>query len=290
MDAPRPSIRPGRRRDAGPSIERVTAPPPPDDASDGSAPQPDPAAPVRAGRPGGRTSALGRMRATIILIVLNSLMVVAAAVSTTTVAWTSPVASLTGAITPLHLWGALIAEPTRFTDVGTTLGGVAGGEWYRLLTSTFLHFGLLHLALNMFALFALGRDLEGVYGARRFVALYLVSGLGGSVAAYCFSGDAVTAGASGAIFGLFAGIALLLRKLRMSLASVIPVLVINLALTFTIPGISIAGHLGGLATGAVIGAALAFAPRSPRIRRLTVIGVLLVLAIACVVRTLQLTG
>lgn len=230
------------------------------------------------------------MRATVVLIALNVLVALAAAASATTVSWTNPIDSFTGGATPLHVWGALVPQPVRFTDIGVTVAGVAGGEWYRLLSSMFLHFGLLHLAMNMYALFVLGRDLERVYGWRRFVVLYLVAGLGGSVAVYCFGADTLTAGASGAIFGLFAAIALLLRKLRMSLATVLPALVVNLAITFAIPGISIAGHLGGLATGAAVGAALAFAPRSRRIRVLTVVGVLAVLAIAAVVRTLQLTG
>src|SRR5437762_853516 len=79
--------------------------------------------------------------------------------------------------------------------------GIAHGEWYRLITAMFLHYGLLHLALNMYALWILGRDLERFLGPLRFTGLYLLAGLGGNVAAYLFSApNAATAGASTAVF------------------------------------------------------------------------------------------
>jgi membrane associated rhomboid family serine protease len=143
--------------------------------------------------------------------------------------------------------------------------GVAYGDYYRLFTSMFLHYGLLHLLMNMWALWVLGRLLEAVLGPARFLGLYLVSGLGGSVAVYLFGDQAApTAGASGAIFGLFAALIVVLRRLRRSVAGVVPILVINLIFTFSVPGISIAGHLGGMVTGGVVAAGLAYAPRSAR--------------------------
>jgi len=172
-------------------------------------------------------------------------------------------------------WGGLLGGGTEVHAGGAMLGygvfveggpvhGVVAGEYYRLLTAMFLHYGLLHLLMNMWALWVLGRVLEAVLGPARFLALYLLSGLGGSVAVYYTAPDALTAGASGAIFGLFAALFVILRRLGRDTSSVIPVLVINLVFTFTVPGISIAGHLGGLFTGAVAAIVLAYAPRRSR--------------------------
>jgi membrane associated rhomboid family serine protease len=135
--------------------------------------------------------------------------------------------------------------------------------YYRLITSIFLHYGVLHLLMFMWALWILGRTLEGVLGPVRFFMLYFVSGLGGSVAAYLFTPASPTAGASGAIFGLFAALFVVMRRLGRDTSSVLPVLIINIAISF-VPGISLAGHLGGLVTGAIIAVALAYAPRKKR--------------------------
>jgi membrane associated rhomboid family serine protease len=135
--------------------------------------------------------------------------------------------------------------------------------------------------------------LEAALGPVRFLALYLVAGLGGNVAAYLFSSPGqLTAGASGAIFGLFAALFVVMRKLGRDTSSVVPILVINLVFTFAVPGISIAAHLGGLVTGAVIAAGLAHAP--PKYRNMvqagTVVVVLVVLAVLTAIRTANLTG
>ncbi|HEX6967654.1 MAG TPA: rhomboid family intramembrane serine protease [Micromonosporaceae bacterium] len=169
---------------------------------------------------------------------------------------------LLGGATELHLYGGMLGYGVYEQD--GPLHGVAFGESYRLLTSMFLHYGLLHLLVNMWALWIIGRTLEAALGPIRFLALYLVAGLGGSVAVYYFQPTNLTAGASGAIFGLFAALFVILRRLGRDTSSVIPILVINLVITFTVPGISIAGHLGGLVTGAVTAVALAYAPRRNR--------------------------
>jgi membrane associated rhomboid family serine protease len=142
--------------------------------------------------------------------------------------------------------------------------GVDGGGWYRLITAMFIHYGVIHLAMNMWALWVLGRQLEAALGRARFLVLYLLAGIGGNVAAYLFSPQGFSAGASTAIFGLFAAYAIVVRRLGGSLAGILPVLAINLYITFAIPGISVAGHLGGLIAGAVVAAGLAYAPRNAR--------------------------
>ena len=128
---------------------------------------------------------------------------------------------------------------------------VAQGDWYRLLTAAFLHYGPIHLALNMLALYWIGRPLEDALGPIRYLLLYLVSGLAGSAGALLFNPTGVTVGASGAIFGIL-GAAIVLERQRTYVlgGSAFTLLIVNLAFTFAVPGISIGGHLGGLAGGA----------------------------------------
>ncbi|MBQ0903612.1 rhomboid family intramembrane serine protease [Micromonospora sp. U21] len=169
---------------------------------------------------------------------------------------------LMGGSTPLTNWGSVLGLAV-FPD--GTLGGVADGEWYRLVTAMFLHYGVIHLLLNMWALWVLGRSLEANLGPLRFGALYLIAGLGGNVAAYLFSAqNSATAGASTAVFGLFAALIIIERKLGRDISQVIPILVINLVFTLTVPGISIPGHLGGLVVGGAMALVLAYAPRGRR--------------------------
>ena len=169
---------------------------------------------------------------------------------------------LLGGSTPLTNWGSVLGL-ALFPDF--TVHGIADGEYYRLITAMFLHYGLIHLLMNMWALWVLGRSLEATLGPVRFLALYLVAGLGGNVAAYVFTApNSQTAGASTAVFGLFAALFIIMRRLGRDTSSVIPILVINLVFTFAVPGISIAGHLGGLAFGAIAALIMAYAPGSRR--------------------------
>lgn len=197
---------------------------------------------------------------------------------------------LLGGMTPLTEWGAVQGQllyGVRGTDVTFAVPyGVAEGEYYRLFTQMFLHYGLLHVLMNMWALWILGRALEGVLGRVRFLALYLVAGLGGGVAAYLFSPGSATAGASGAIFGLFAALFIVLKRLGRDTSSVVPILVINIAISF-VPGISLAGHLGGLITGAIVATALAYAPRKTRnvIVSATIAALVLIMFVLVVVQT-----
>ncbi|MEU7608983.1 rhomboid family intramembrane serine protease [Micromonospora sp. NPDC049204] len=169
---------------------------------------------------------------------------------------------LMGGGTPLTNWGSVLGLAVLPDG---TLGGIAEGQWYRLVTAMFLHYGVVHLLLNMWALWVLGRSLEASLGRVRFAALYLIAGLGGNVAAYLFSAqNSATAGASTSIFGLFAALLIIERKMGRDISQIIPILVINLVFTLAVPGISIPGHLGGLVVGALMALVLAYAPRGRR--------------------------
>jgi membrane associated rhomboid family serine protease len=129
---------------------------------------------------------------------------------------------------------------------------VANGDWWRLFTSMFLHYGPIHLALNMLALWWFGAAVEQVLGRGRYLLLYVVSGLCGSAGALLVSPESLTVGASGAIFGIL-GSAFVLERQRTYVlgGSAMSLIVLNLAFTFFIPGISIGGHIGGLVGGAL---------------------------------------
>src|SRR3954468_3966070 len=132
---------------------------------------------------------------------------------------------------------------------------VADGEYWRLVTSGFLHAGFIHIAFNMYFLYALGTQLEPAVGRVRFGVLYFTSLLCGSFGALLLSPNTFTVGASGAVFGLMGGavIALRARGINPMDSGLGMVIILNLGITFIIPGISIGGHLGGLIGGAIAG-------------------------------------
>jgi len=131
---------------------------------------------------------------------------------------------------------------------------VATGDWWRIVTAGFLHAGPLHIALNMYFLWFLGTMLEPVIGRLRFGLIYFVSLLGGSLGALLVSPDAVTVGASGAVFGLMgAGILVMRARGIDPMQSGLGVtLLLNLGISFLIPNISIGGHIGGLVAGGAV--------------------------------------
>lgn len=133
---------------------------------------------------------------------------------------------------------------------------VAHGDWWRVLTSGFLHASLIHLAFNMFALYSIGTFLERTMGTVKYLTVYFVSLIGGSLGVILLSDNQPTVGASGAIFGIFGAFAVLSLSRGVSpMASGIgSTILLNLFITFTVPGISIGGHLGGLVAGAACGA------------------------------------
>ena len=135
---------------------------------------------------------------------------------------------------------------------------VAHGEWWRVFSGAFLHAGIIHLGMNMLLLWFLAQEMEPVLGRLRFALLYVTSLIGGSLGVLIVSPVSPTVGASGAVFGLMGGLIVLqLRAHQNPWNSGIGGLVlINLLLTFTIPGISIGGHVGGLLAGAAAGLVL----------------------------------
>ena len=151
---------------------------------------------------------------------------------------------------------------------------IADGDWWRILTAGFLHANLIHLAFNMFALYVLGTLLEPGIGTPRYLGVYFVSLLAGSFGALLVTPDSLTVGASGAIFGLLAAAFVIARHRGIEqLASQLAFFVIiNLVFTFGASGISIGGHLGGLAAGALCGLLIVFAER--RVERPVAIEVL----------------
>ena len=128
---------------------------------------------------------------------------------------------------------------------------LADGEWWRLITSGFLHAGIVHIGFNMMLLWWFGAPLEQGLGRGRFLAIYFVSLLAGSAGALLFAPERPTVGASGAVFGLFGAAFVLERQAGITRGPAFTIIVLNLFLSFLIPGISIGGHLGGLAGGAL---------------------------------------
>jgi membrane associated rhomboid family serine protease len=155
--------------------------------------------------------------------------------------------------------GVLIADGNKIAGAvtppvfpGAPVVGVAHHEYWRLITAAFLHYGPLHLLLNMLALYWFGTLLEQRIGSGKYVLLYLVSGLAGSAGALIASPLTPTVGASGAIFGILgAGLVLERRGDYVFGGSALGIIVINLVLTFSIANISIGGHIGGLIGGVV---------------------------------------
>ena len=183
---------------------------------------------------------------------------------------------------------------SRYANVAGVPGrfGVADGEYYRLLTAAFLHAGVFHILMNMFALAQLGPVLEAALGRLRFLGLYVLAALGGSVLSYLLSSPfQFGVGASGAIFGLFGAYYVVVRRLGGETRSILVLLVINLVITFSIPIIDWRAHLGGLVTGALVAAAFAYTPRGPQrdvLHALACGAVLVLLVGAVAVRTLAL--
>jgi membrane associated rhomboid family serine protease len=215
-----------------------------------------------------------------------------------TVTWTLVAINVVCYLAEIIFQNTVVGDGVLVGRVGSTLG-VANGQVYRLLSSAFLHepigsgLGLLHIVFNMWALIVVGPSLERMLGRVRFLAVYLVSALAGSVLFYLVAAPtAVALGASGAIFGLFGAWFVLARRLRLDARQIIVLIVINLGISFAVPGIAWQAHVGGLIAGAALTAAFAYAPRRSRAvtQAAATVAILAILVVAVVVRDHQLVG
>ncbi|WP_253945694.1 rhomboid family intramembrane serine protease [Nocardioides sp. zg-DK7169] len=171
--------------------------------------------------------------------------------------------------------GGFAISSAQCADVagGEWLPGVASGAVWQVLTSAFTHVEIFHIGFNMLALYVLGPQLETLLGRARFVALYLLSALGGSAAVMWLGAEyGGVLGASGAIYGLMGALLIVIRKVGGDLSQLMLWIGINVAITFIAPNISWQGHLGGFAVGAVVAAILVYAPRGPSRARVQVLG------------------
>ena len=149
---------------------------------------------------------------------------------------------------------------------GALLGvDVLQGQWWRIFTSAFLHGSEIHILFNMIALWQVGTFIELIYGTPRMAFIYFFAALGCGLAVTYFTPDAVTVGASGAIFGLFGALAVAGVRMgepgRVIMKQTIGIIVINLIIGFTLPNISNAGHIGGLVFGTIAGLVLFRLPK-----------------------------
>lgn len=201
---------------------------------------------------------------------------------------------LAGSVTPFHvdlasfakLWesggGSLFIGPVP----STTPLGVGNGQWYRIVSSGFLHFGIIHIGVNMWALWILGQAVEQYGGRLRMGIIYAVSLVAGSFGALLLEPQAVSGGASGAIFGLMGALFLALRAngIPWRNSPLLSILILNLVITFAIPEISKGAHIGGLIGGGIAGWLLFDVARRPNVgdrvayALCAVVGVIFVLA------------
>jgi membrane associated rhomboid family serine protease len=197
---------------------------------------------VRVGQ-GALSPTAGKMPATIALIAINVIVFVV---------------ELAGGGS-----GSFSGGGSVINDAGLRGPDVADGDWWRVISGGFLHAGILHLLLNMYVLYVAGSILEPGIGTPRFLGIYFVSLIAGSLGALISDPNALTVGASGAIFGLMAAVVVIARGRGMEqIASQFGLfIVLNLVLTFSISGISIGGHIGGLVGGMVAALLVIFVER-----------------------------
>jgi rhomboid protease GluP len=167
----------------------------------------------------------------------------------------------------MALAGGSTNEPTMLAFGVKSNPEIAQGQWWRFITPVFIHLGILHLLFNSYALWIVGPQVEKLYGAERFVVLYLLTGTAGVGGSYFYHPYTISAGASGAIFGLFGVLLVFGLRYRSSIppalaravgTGVLPVIVINLIIGFTIPAIDNAAHIGGLLAGGALAAIIPY--------------------------------
>ncbi len=177
----------------------------------------------------------------------------------------------------------------RFTDDFAMIGFriAADDQYYRLLTAAFLHAGVLHILFNMYALYLLGFQLEAILGRARYLGLFVAGAVGGNTLSYLLGGlHTASVGASTAIFAFFAAYYVIARRLRVDSRQILVVLGINLLITFSFSSIDKWGHLGGLATGLIIGLIYAYVPpRRAWAQAGGVVGMIALLLVAAVAKS-----
>lgn len=229
---------------------------------------------VRTARTGGGLRTAGRRwgGVTLGLIALNVVMFVVTAAS----------AAANGAALLDNYDSPIFDELSQWPN-----GVILFDEWWRVLTAAFLHIGPVHLAMNMLALLLFGSELERQLGRARYLAVYLVSALGGAVAIQLLGDPRVpVAGASAAIYGLLGALGVLMLASRQDVRGLLTLLAINVFISF-LPGVSLLGHLGGLAAGALAAGLLVLIRRRPSLHlpALVLLGAVL-LVVALTVPTL----
>lgn len=135
---------------------------------------------------------------------------------------------------------------------------IADGQWWRIISSLFIHGGFMHLLFNMFSLFLFGPEMEKIAGKARFLTIYFLAGIFGNVATFVSqSGMYASVGSSGAIFGIFGAFAALVYYTRRTMPQlkriIMPIVIISVIITFLQPNVNAASHLGGLITGFILG-------------------------------------
>jgi membrane associated rhomboid family serine protease len=197
-------------------------------------------------------------------------------------------------------WVAMLASGAPINGVGGTVYAhgalygplVANGEWWRIITAGFLHAGIIHIAFNMYFLYFLGTILEPMIGRLRFALIYVVALVGGSFGALLLTPNTPTVGASGAVFGLMGAAILAMRARGVDpMQSGLGVtLLLNLGITFLIPGISKGGHVGGLIAGGLVGYLLFEVADRRRTSETPVLAICVVLAVALAVGCIAVAG
>jgi len=183
-------------------------------------------------------------------------------------------------------------EPTLLAFGVKANSEIARGQWWRFITPIFIHIGILHLFFNSYAMWIVGPQVEKLYGGARFVILYVLTGVAGVTGSYFYHPQAISAGASGAIFGLFGALLVFGLRYRRAIppafkravgTGVLPVIVINLIIGFTIPAIDNSAHISGLLAGALLAAIVPFqrpGAESHRGFEVLQIGILLLVAVS----------
>lgn len=205
-----------------------------------------------------------------------------------------------GSINGVGSIGADAAGNVRGTGELMVNGALYGpaidnGEWWRIVTSAFLHSGPIHLFFNALILWWFGRSLEGLIGSRRFLILYAISMLAGAAGALLLSPNSLTVGASGAVFGVLgAGLVLERRGIMVFGGAALPIVAFNVILSFIIPRISVGGHLGGLVGGALVILLLSrFGQANPAYTRMTppvALGLIAVAAVSVLIAYLRVSA